>query len=445
LRIDAAGVVLDLAARLASADRLHDTLLKIAPDRHRSGAFHFGENCVMSSVQGNCDPKFAAVKAAFEQNFAARGEVGASVCLSVHGETMVDLWGGMANPETGDAWQQDTISIVFSCSKAATALCAHILIDRGLLRLHAPVADYWPEFARKGKEKTTVQMMLNHESALPTLRDPVKPGGFGDWDYMVQRLAEEEAFWEPGTRNGYHMINFGWTVGELVRRASGKSLGTFFRDEVAAKTGARFWLGLPETENVHIAPIRPYVPKVGDQPTEFTIKLMTDVNSIQHKSFLNTGGWDFNDRKGQAAEIGGGGGLSNARGQVAMYTPLATNDGRLVSPDRLRHMTQVSTATQIDATLLMPSRFASGFMKSMDNRALPQGDQKTVIIGEKAFGHVGAGGSIGFADPECGLAFSYTMNQMGPGLMLNARGQSLIDAAYTALGYRSNAPGAWMR
>lgn len=397
------------------------------------------------AVSGKCDPKFAKVKEEFEKNFAARGEVGASVCLSVNGETAVDLWGGMANPETGDPWQEDTISIVFSCTKAAVATCAHILIDRGQLNPDALVKEYWPEFAKNGKEKTTVQMMLNHESALPTLRDPVKPGGFADWDYMAQRMADEEAFWEVGSRNGYHMINFGWTVGELVRRVSGKSLGTFFREEVAEKTGAKFWIGLPESEKVHIAPIRPYVPKPTDQPTEFTIKLMTDPQSVQHKSFLNTGGWDFNIRANQAAEIGGGGGLSNARGQVAYYTELATNSGKLVSSDRLAAMSMVSTATQRDFTLLIPTRFASGYMKSMDNRGRGLGPGTSAIMGEKAFGHVGAGGSIGFADPECGLAFSYTMNQMGNGLLLNDRCQSLIDAAYTALGYRTNAPGAWVR
>lgn len=397
------------------------------------------------SVQGKCDPKFAKVREEFEKNFTARGEVGASVCASVDGEIVVDLWGGMANPETSDPWQEDTVSIVFSCTKAAVATCAHILIDRGELNPNALVSDYWPEFAKAGKEKTTVQMMLNHESALPTLRDPVPAGGFGDWAYMIKRMEDEEAFWEPGTRNGYHMVNFGWTVGELVRRVSGKSLGTFFREEVAEKTGAKFWIGLPESEKVHIAPIRMYQPQPTDQPTEFTIALMSDPNSIQHKSFLNTGGWDWNDRKCQAAEVGGGGGLSNARGQVTWYTELATNSGKLVSSDRLAAMGRVTTATQRDATLLIPSRFASGYMKSMDNRGLNLGPGTSAIMGEAAFGHVGAGGSIGFADPDARMAFSYTMNQMGGGLLLNDRGQSLINAAYMSLGYRTNAPGSWVR
>ena len=399
----------------------------------------------MSEVSGSVDPKFAAVREAFEQNFEDRGEVGASVCLSVEGQTVVDLWGGTRDVKTGAPWTEDTVSIVFSCTKAATAICAHILIDRGLLDLNAPVTRYWPEFGKHGKDKTTVAMMLNHESAVPALRDPVKPGGFLDWDYMVSRMEDEEPFWEPGTRNGYHMVNFGWTVGELVRRISGKSLGTFFADEVAGPTGADFWIGVPDGFDRPIADILPYVPQAGDQLNDFTTALLTDPTSIQALSFLNNGGWDTNAPESHRAEIGGAGGISNARGQVAMYTPLATDSGQLVSSERLAHMSMVTTATNRDATLLAPTRFGPGFMKSMDNRGQPFGDQMSAIIGERAFGHVGAGGSIGFADPECRLALSYTMNQMGQGLLVNERGQSLIDAAYQALGYRSTASGAWTR
>ncbi|MEW4468226.1 serine hydrolase domain-containing protein [Parasphingorhabdus sp. JC815] len=388
-------------------------------------------------IEGTTSAKFAGIKDEFARNFAERGEVGASVCVSVNGETVVDLWGGIADVKTDTPWERDTISIVFSCTKAATALCAHILVDRGLLKLHAPVAEYWPEFAKNGKENTTVQMMLNHESAVPAFRDPVKPGGFLDWDYMIKRLEDEEAFWEPGTRNGYHMVNFGWTVGELVRRVSGKSLGQFFQDEVAGPLGADFWIGLPDDVTNPIARITPPTPDPTAELSPFTKKLMREPDSIQALSFLNNGGWNQNDPAAHKAEIGGGGGMANARGQVAMYEPLALGGShkgvRLVSPERLAHMGQVSTATQIDATLLAPTRFASGFMKSMDNRAYPGGDQMSVIIGDAAFGHVGAGGSIGFADPEYGLAFSYTMNQMGMGLLLNDRGQSLVDATYRLL------------
>ena len=160
---------------------------------------------------------------------------------------------------------------------------------------------------------------------------------------------------------------------------------------------------------------------------------------------LNVGGWNANQPEAHRAEIGGAGGITNARNQVKMYEQLAMGGGALVSKDRLDHMSRVATATARDATLKVGTRFGPGFMKSMDNRGAAPGNQDSVLLGDRAFGHVGAGGSIGFADPECGLAFSYTMNQMGSGILMNARGQSLIDEAYRALGYTSNASGAWMR
>lgn len=393
------------------------------------------------NVNGETDEKFAILREEFQRNFDDRGEIGASLCVSVNGETVADLWGGIADPAKGDAWQRDTVSIIFSCTKAATALCAHILIERGLLNPAAPVSDYWPEFAQNGKENTTVQMMLNHESAVPAFRDPIKAGGFNDWDYMIGRIEAEEAHWQPGTRNGYHMVSFGWTVGELVRRVSGKSLGEFFRDEVAVPLNLDYWIGLPDDAKPHIAPIIPHMPRPEDMVTEFAQKLMTEPTSIQALSFINTGGWSPNDPAAHAAQIGGAGGISNARSQVAMYEVLANaksqkgsyNGVTLLSADYIDKMRHVSTATQIDATLLAPTRFASGFMKSMDNRAHKGGEHMSCIIGEGAFGHVGAGGSIGFADPDHGLAFSYTMNKMGAGLLMNERGQSLIDATYEIL------------
>ncbi|MBT7155022.1 MAG: beta-lactamase family protein, partial [Deltaproteobacteria bacterium] len=165
-------------------------------------------------ISGSYEPKFEQVLKEFIQNFQQRDEVGASVCIKIEGETVVDLWGGQADPRKNKPWDKDTVSIIFSCTKAAVALCAHMLIDQGKLELNTPVTDYWPEFGKNGKENITVAMMLNHSAGLPAFREPIKKGGFADWDYMVHRLEEEAPFWEPGTRNGYHMISFGWTVGE---------------------------------------------------------------------------------------------------------------------------------------------------------------------------------------------------------------------------------------
>ncbi len=406
------------------------------------------EKVTNGEITGICDPEFENVLHAFTRNFKERNEVGASVCIRVDGEIKVDLWGGMANIREDKPWEKNTVSIVYSCTKAATALCAHILIDRGELDLNAPVADYWPEFGKNGKEGITVRMMLNHSAGLPAFREPIRKGGYADWDYMVQRLEEEQPFWEPGTRNGYHMISFGWTVGELVRRVSGKSLGTFFRENVAEPLQLDFWIGLPPEIEPRVAPIILYKFKPGDPLSEFMQALLNSPDSISSLALLNSGRFAVNDPIYHAAEIGGGGGIGNARSLAGMYTPLSCEglvDGfQLISKEAITRMSLVSAATQQDLTLLVPTRFGLGFMKAMDNRHRPHGNE-SLIMGEKAFGHAGAGGSLGFADPECRLAFGYTMNQMGEGIMLNSRGQSLVDACYRSLGYQSDKSGVWTR
>jgi CubicO group peptidase (beta-lactamase class C family) len=245
------------------------------------------------------------------------------------------------------------------------------------------------------------------------------------------------------------MISFGWTVGELVRRVSGKSLGTFFQDEVAKPLGIDFWIGMPEQFEPRVAPVINYVQKANEPMSAFTQSLLNDRSSLQALSFLNNGGFNPNGRESHAAEIGGGGGISNARGLAGMYAPLANggelNGVKLVDPDTLTRMGRVSVATNEDATLLIPTRFALGFMKSMDNRGRPAPNTDSVIMSEAAFGHVGAGGSIGFADPECGMSFGYLMNQMGKSILLNDRGQALVDAAYRSRGYRTNVGGSWTK
>ncbi|MCW5747745.1 MAG: beta-lactamase family protein [Alphaproteobacteria bacterium] len=410
------------------------------------------------TVEGRVAPGFEAVADQFLENFRSRGELGASLCLTVGGKARLDLWGGIADAKTGQVWNRDTVSIVYSCTKGATALCAHVLASRGQLDIDAPVAEIWPAFAQNGKARVTGRMMLDHSSAVPALREPVKPDGPYDWPYMTERLAAEEPFWEPGTRNGYHGMTFGWTVGELVRRVSGKSLGTFFQDEIAGPLGLDFWIGLPEAIEPRVAPLVPYVFTASEAKTPFMTALAREPKSIASLFYFNNGRWRVggnHTREDRAAEIGAANGVTNARGLAGMYAPLA-NGGRLggvtlVDSTTLARMAEVSMATHDDAALRIPTRFALGFMKSMDNRKrsiaarLWGEDCDSVILGAPAFGHVGAGGSLGFADPACGLSFGYTMNRMGPGLLLNDRGQALVDATYRALGYRSKDAGVWTR
>jgi len=404
---------------------------------------------------GTCAPGFEEVRAEFERNFIERGEVGAAVCVTLDGEIVVDLWGGIADPVTGRAWERDTICVVWSCTKGATALCAHILVARGQLDLDAPVASYWPEFARNGKQEITVRMLLAHQAGLAAFTEPIPENGYLDWDSIVARLASQAPLWQPGTRHGYHALTYGHLVGELVRRISGKSLGTFFRDEVARPLNLDLWIGLPEEYESRVSPTIPAPPfQPGQLIPAFYRAGLTDPASIAAGVLMNSGlmfapGW-CDSRAAHAAELPAAGGIGNARALAGMYRALAvggTIDGvQLVDDAGLAAMGAVASASSVDATLLMPARWALGFMKSIDNSALGPGEQDSVVLSEDAFGHPGRGGSIGFADPRARMSFGYTMNRQGTSVCLDQRGQSLVDATYRALGYRrSSRGGSWFK
>ncbi len=236
---------------------------------------------INGEVSGFYDPQFERVAEEFVRNFQERGEVGASVCIKLEGETVVDLWGGIARPDTQTPWVEDTLSVIWSTTKGATALCAHILASRGLLDLDAPVTTYWPEFGQAGKENISVKMLLNHQSGLPALSEPLPPGAFYDWELMVRMLEKQAPFWTPGSMHGYHAFTFGWLVGELVRRISGKSLGTFFREEVAEPLGLDFWIGLPEELEDRVAVIIPAPPPDPGGPVSAMFAAMVDPTSLQ--------------------------------------------------------------------------------------------------------------------------------------------------------------------
>ncbi len=402
------------------------------------------------TIDGLCHPRFHEVRAEFETNFRERGEIGASVCVIVEDETVVDLWGGLAERSTGRPWQRDTIGLVWSCTKGAAALCAHVLVARGQLDLDAPVAHYWPEF---GKEAITVRLVLDHQAGLPTVRAPLRPGGLYDWEYMIERLASEVPFWPPGTRQGYHATTFGFLIGEVVRRITGQDIGAFFRQEIAAPLGLDFHIGLPEAEEERVAPtIRADPVPAGEVPWRFLAQANADPQSVQGLILRNTGrhpgARDHDTRPAHAAVLPSQGGITNARGLAGMYAPLALGGAyrgvRLVDEVTLGQMAAVSSASAVDAVLLVGMRFGLGFMKSADNRRAPPGARDSLILSEAAFGHAGMGGSLAFADPPARLAFGYTMNKQGRGVLLNERGQSLVDATYGALGYQTERGGRWM-
>lgn len=397
-------------------------------------------------IQGYADTRFMEVVDAFVQNFEKNGEIGANCAVTVEGVMVADLWGGRVSPD-GAPWQEDTICMVFSSTKGAMSLCAHLLADRGLLDLDANIGKYWPEFSTGGKEAARVTMALNHTVGVPHLRGPVLPGEFWDYQRMVERVAEEPAFWEPGTRQGYHGITMAWTVGELVHRASGQRLGDFFRDELAQPLDADFFIGLPESEESRVAPMIMAEPDQAWIETRFIQAALTTQDTPTALFMRDFATFEPNSRACRAAEVGSANGMSNGRAMARLYAPFASggalNGKHFMRPESVTRMSHVAAATEDDATLKIPARFALGFMKATDNRALPNVVNSSLLMTESAFGHVGAGGSVGLADPECRMSFGYAMNRMGTGVLLNPRGQSLLDATYRSLGYRTNAGGVW--
>jgi CubicO group peptidase (beta-lactamase class C family) len=360
----------------------------------------------MAQIEGMVEPGFEGVRDAFAKNFEDHGEVGAAFALHVNGKKVVDLWGGTADVRSGRPYTEDSLQLVFSTTKGATAMCANLLAERGLLDVDAPVAQYWPEFAQAGKESMPVRMLLNHQAGLYTVDDPPAYADTLRWDPIVDALAAQKPLWDPGTQHGYHALTYGWLVGEVVRRISGKSIGQFFQDEFAEPLGLDFWIGLPKDQHDRVAPLVEM-----DPPTDPAAKALAE-------QFTGPDMW--------TAEIPAANGITNARSLSRVYASLIGEvDGvRTLKPETVAKASEVQD-TYNDAVLMgMPTRFGLGFMLSSD--FAPFG-------GPKSFGHPGAGGSVGFADPDAGLAFGYVMNKMQQNLAGDPRTLTLIKASYDAL------------
>ena len=385
-----------------------------------------------AQIQGQCDPRFTAVRQAFAENFEKRGDVGAAVCVYVNGKPVVDLWGGYANAARTRPWDHNTIASVASTTKGMVAICAHMLVERGLLDLDAPVARYWPEFAQAGKATLPVRWLLSHRAGLPAIRRDMPPRSLYDWRAFTGALAETAPWWEPGTRHGYHALTFGHLVGEIIRRISGKSVGQFFRAQVAGPLEADFFIGVPEAEDARAAEILPDPPPRPGDTTMWEV-LLRDPTSMAGRAFLNPPRTPevVNTRAWRAAEIPAGNGHTTARALARIYGALAcggTLDGiRLLQPATI-DAAIVEQSAGLDAILSFPTRFGLGFMLTLPER--PFGPNP------RAFGHPGRGGSLGFADLDGGVGFGYVMNQYQTGTLRNPdlRWSALVEAVYASLG-----------
>jgi CubicO group peptidase (beta-lactamase class C family) len=375
-------------------------------------------------IHGECDPRFAAVKEALIGNFAERGELGAAVTMALDGHVVVDLWGGWMDETRTRPWARDTLVDVFSVGKAVAATAVLMLVDRGLVDVDAPVARHWPEFAANGKDGVTLRMMLSHQAGLPGLREPQPEVVMYDWPRMTATLAAEAPWWEPGTHVGYHVNTHGFLSGEVVRRVSGLSIGAFVAREIAGPLGADFHFGIGAADDARIADYIYSKELFAADPPE-TGGDDPERRRMWHAAYMNPSGFSgigvVNSRGWRAAEMPSAGGHANARAVARFYTALLRGD--LLSPSMLQHAC-TETAFGTDLVLNRPSRFGLGFQLTQPQRQLGRGP--------RCFGHFGAGGSVGFADPDQGLAFAYTMNRSGP-RWHNPRNAAVIDAAYATL------------
>ncbi|MFG3364034.1 serine hydrolase domain-containing protein [Streptomyces sp. NPDC090032] len=382
-------------------------------------------------IQGHCDARFDAVRAAFEENFEERGELGAAVTVLIDGAPVVDLWGGWADAARTRAWERDTVVNVWSTTKGPTALCAHILIDRGLLDPDAPVASYWPEFAAAGKEGVLVRHLLSHRAGLAGLREPHSLEQLLDWELTTSRLAAQEPWWEPGSVSGYHALTYGFLVGEVVRRVSGLLPGAFLEREVTGPLGIDFTIGLPEKEAGRAAElVHPRAQATSEQAAVFAqlapAALAALTNPIAGAAEANTAAW-------RAAEIPAANGHGTARAVAALYGIVAgrgrSGDQQILSPEgaeRIREGQGSCRDLVLGAGFTHETELGLGLWLSGPNGSYGPNP--------RAVGHDGFGGSFGSADPESGVAMGYVMNRMGPHIADDPRKMALIRALYEALG-----------
>jgi len=386
-------------------------------------------------IDGEVEPGFEAVRDAFARNFTEHGDVGAQFCLHVEGRKVVDLWGGVADPLTDRPYDESTLQLVFSTTKGATAVCANLLAQRGQLDLDAPVATYWPEFGAAGKEHVPVRWLLCHKAGLPVIDKRLSLEEALDWDTTVGALAVQQPVWEPGTAHGYHALTYGWLVGEVIRRVDGRSLGTFFAEEVAKPLGLEFWIGLPESEEHRVSPlIGSLIPEGAGESEELRAMLAEFIgpDSLLGRALTLNGAFAadcWNSRAVHAAEIGAANGITNARSLSRMYAGLveALPDAP-ASPLFTPSQVEAARTTQTegaDRILFFDTTFGLGFFTA--SLFAPYG-------GAGSFGHSGAGGSMGFVDPDNRIAAGYVMNRMAQNLSGDPRTRGLIKASYEAVG-----------
>jgi len=368
---------------------------------------------------------FEGLAEAFEANFNDGKELGASVCSTVDGETVADLWGGWADVAQARPWTRDTLVNVFSTTKTMVALSALLLADRGELDLHAPIARYWPQFAANGKDRITTAQVMSHSSGMSGWRPPVSGEDFYDWEKVTSALAAQAPLWPPGTASGYHVYTYGFLIGEVVRRITGQSLGTFFRREIAEPLGADFWIGLPASEDDRVAELVPFM--MPENPA--AVAALTDIQVATLSDTRIEIPWTAT-RAWRAAEIPAVNGQGHARSVAEIHTVLA--NGGVAKGRRL--MSEAGCRKALEEQISGPDlimrglevRFGVGFALLSPIFPLTPPSPNTLFWS-------GAGGSVVLIDLDRRTTFAYVMNRMTPAIIGDGRAYRILKAFWAAL------------
>lgn len=385
-------------------------------------------------VSGFVAPGFESVRDAFVENFERRGELGAACCVYHRGEKAVDLWGGVRNKATGEPWEEDTMVMVYSTTKGLAALALALAHSRGLFDYDERVGRYWPEFAQQGKENITVRQLLAHQAGLVAFEGMDDKALIGDLDRLADTLARQKPEWLPGTRQGYHAISLGYYESELLRRTDPRhrSLGRYFQDELADPLGLDFYIRLPQTipdRRLAVLEQANYASALSHVPLSFFLALMNPRSAVHRSLAGTTISLDKERVYARDFEVPSGGGVGTARAIARVYGVFATGGKALgLKPETLRQLMAPAPAPprrSRDLVLKIDARFSLGFAKT---------SPKDSFGSLSSFGHPGAGGSCGFADPEARIGYGYVMNRMGTYLPADPRDLALRDAIYRSIG-----------
>ena len=388
------------------------------------------------TVKGYVGPGFEPVRDAFAENFSDRHEVGGACCVYLRGEKVVDIWGGLRNRQQ-EPWDRDTMVVVHSATKGLAAMALAVAHSRGWLDYEQTVAHYWPEFAQNGKGTITVRQLLAHQAGLFAIDDPVDRATLEDFDALANVLARQKPAWEPGSRQAYHGLSLGFYEGELMRRIdpAHRTLGRFFQDEIAAPLKEDVYIRLPEAvPNARLATLAPpgKLDLLFHMPWRLTVDAINPHSNVYRALAINPGTKVYSDPdriQARNLEVPSGGGVATARGIAHAYGVFA-HAGQELGLTR-------QTLDLLAAPAIAPShgffdecmrtndvQFSLGFMKHG-----PLWD----FGGPRSFGAPGAGGALGFADPDSQVGYAYVTSQMGTALTGDPRDIALRRAVESVL------------